>query len=95
MSKMTFKGDIVHTEKYTDKTTNEERKKYTNIGALFEREDGSLCIKMLDSWLNIYPPKAREDDYAYAKKAVQETPQPHDGGIDDEIPFMRIPNEVA
>lgn len=79
-----FKGDLVHTEKYQDKQTGEEKKKYTKLGALFEREDGSLTVKMLDSWLNVYPPKMKGEHYEQAKKAVG-------GGLpdDSDIPFAR------
>jgi len=80
MSKLKFRGDITHTEKYTDKKTNEEKKKYTRVGALFEREDGSLTIKFLDSWLNVYPPKATGEDF----KKLRESLEPKD---DTEIPF--------
>jgi len=79
MSKMKFKYEAVHTEKYTDKATGEERKKYTKIGAVFEREDGTLCMKLLDSWVNFYPPKIKEDGYQAAKQAVDNT--------SDDIPF--------
>jgi len=59
MPKLSFKYDIVHTEKYEDRQTGEERKKHTKLGAVFERDDGSLCAKILDSWVNFYPPKER------------------------------------
>ena len=81
MSKMKFKYEAVHTEKYTDKQTGEERKKYTKIGAVFEREDGTMCMKLLDSWVNFYPPKMKEVGYQAAKQAVQ------DDGLDQDIPF--------
>lgn len=86
MSKLQFKADAVYSEKYTDNQTGEEKTKYTNIGALFEREDGSLCMRMLGSWVNFYPKKANEGDYQNAKAAVKETPAPDDG-LEDEIPF--------
>ena len=79
---MKFKGEIVHTEKYTDKQTGEEKKKYTKAGALFEREDGSLCIKMFDTWFNIYPPKVNEQGYQKAKQAVQ------NDDFNDDISFQ-------
>lgn len=78
-----FKGDIVHTEKYQDKQTGEEKKKYTRVGGLFEREDGSLCINFLGSWLNVYPPKMKEDGYQAAKEAAR-GPQDNE---EDSIPF--------
>lgn len=83
MSKLNFKGEIVHTEKYTDKN-GEEKKKYTKAGALFEREDGSQCVKIFDTWFNVYPPRMNEDQYAQAKQAAS---VPED--TSDQIPFMR------
>jgi hypothetical protein len=77
---MKFKGDLVHTEKYEDRETKEEKKKYVKVGALFEREDGSLCVKFLGGWLNVYPPKATDRDF----KKLREEIQPND---ETEIPF--------
>lgn len=86
MSKLTFKGDITHTEKYTDRNTGEEKKKYTKAGALFEREDGSLCLKIFDTWFNVYPPKMKEEGYRAAKEAAA---NPGLAGMagEGEIPF--------
>ena len=81
MSKLKFKGDVVHTEKYNDSQTGEEKKKYTKAGALFERDDGSFTVKMFDSWFNVYPPKMNKEQYGEAKQAVaQNDPE-------DTIPF--------
>lgn len=52
MSKGEFIKDAVFVEKYTDKQTGEERKKYTKVGALFQREDGSLYMSFLNSWIS-------------------------------------------
>lgn len=82
MSKLNFKGDIVRTEKYEDKQTGEEKKKYINVGALFEREDGSQCINFLGTWLNVYPKKVDEQGFQQAKQAVAPSPDP-----DQDIPF--------
>lgn len=81
---LTYKGDAVYSEKYTDKTTGEEKTKYTNVGAWFERDDGSIVVKHLNSWINLYP--ARQKDFSEAKEAVQSAPQPHDD-MENEIPF--------
>ena len=83
MSKMTFKYEAVHTEKYTDRQTGEEKKKYTKIGAVFEREDGSLCMKMLDSWVNFYPPRMPDDGFQKAKEAASQA----EDDINNQIPF--------
>lgn len=63
------KYDIVHTRKYTDKDGN-EKKAYTNFGKVFERDDGSLCMSILDSWCNFYEPKIGEKEFKEAKHAV-------------------------
>lgn len=79
MSKLQFVGDLTHTEKY--EKDGEQKKKYTKAGAVFQREDGSLTVKMFDTWFNVYPPKMKEDGYKAAKAAVQgET-------FEDEIPW--------
>ena len=83
---MKKKFDAVYTEKYTDRTTGEERKKYTNVGAVFERDDGSMCMAFLGSWINFYEPKAKAKDYQQAKEIVQNT-EIESGAIEDEIPF--------
>ena len=79
---MKFKYEAVHTEKYVDKD-GVEKKKYTKIGAVFERDDGTMCMKLLDSWVNFYPPKMKEDGYQAAKKAAQ----PEQDDLSDQIPF--------
>lgn len=80
MSKLQFKGDLVHTEKY--EKDGEQKKKYTKAGAVFQREDGSLTVKMFDTWFNVYPPKMKEEGYQAAKDAVRGKDQ-----FEDEIPF--------
>lgn len=57
--------DVVYAEKYTDRG-GEEKTKYTNVGSLLERDDGSLTIKLeaipvnFTGWLNTYEPKPKE-----------------------------------
>jgi hypothetical protein len=77
---MKFKYDAVYTQKYVDKN-GEEKKMYTKIGAIFERDDGSLCMKLLDSWVNFYEPRVNEGGFKQAKEAVKQSVE------DDEIPF--------
>lgn len=56
--------DVVYSEKYTA-SGGEEKTRYTNCGALLERDDGSLSIKLeaipigFTGWLNCYDPKPR------------------------------------
>lgn len=83
MSKSTFKGEIKVTEKYTDKEGN-EKKLFHKIGALFEREDGSLCVQLVGGgWANVYPPEMKKEHYEEAKQAVSGG----DADFDSEIPF--------
>ncbi len=93
---MKFLKDAVYSEKYTDKEGN-ERTKYTNIGALFEREDGSLCAKILGSWVSFYDKKPKTEsenkhansDFAKSAKhyeAKQNGYQKQDE-LEDDIPF--------
>lgn len=84
MSKAKFIGDIVHTEKYSDKKTGEEKKKHTKVGGLFQRDDGSFSIKQFDTWLNVYPPKAKEEDYKNLRKNIESYNKPLE---DETIPF--------
>lgn len=70
MSKAEYLGDLVHTEKYTDRN-GEEKKKYTKIGTKWQRPDKSEFYKILDSFVNFYPKKAGQELYDQAKAAVQ------------------------
>lgn len=52
-------------EKYTDRDGN-EKTRYLNVGALFQRDDGSQTMKLeslpigFNGWINFYEPKDRE-----------------------------------
>lgn len=84
----TFKGEIKVTEKYTK--DGEEKKYYHKIGALFERDDGSLCVQLVGGgWANVYPPKMGNGGYEAAKQSKQpmQGGGVPDGALDDEIPF--------
>jgi len=87
--------DIVNVEKYTDRS-GEEKKRYTNVGSLLQRDDGSMAIKlesipvMFSGWLACYEPKPRDQD-----RPAQSAPKPADrpaagGGIEDDIPFAPL-----
>ena len=81
MSKLTFKGEIKYTEKYKDRETGGDRRVYHKIGALFEREDGSLCMNLAGGgWANVYPPKIKGEQFQEAKDAVAQTSQ-------EEVPW--------
>lgn len=80
---MKFIKEAVYSEKYTDKQ-GEEKTKYTNCGALFQRDDGSMCAKVLGSWINFYDPKPR-DNTQQQKPQQQRAPLSDD--FEDDIPF--------
>lgn len=73
----------------------QEKSRYQRIGTVFERDDGSLSAKIdcmpvgapdWNGWVNFFEPRMKEDGYQAAKQAAQ----PHDGGMDDSIPFNRL-----
>lgn len=88
--------DVVATVgKYTDKQGN-EKKRYTNVGAVFEDDQGRLSIKLetipvgpeWSGWISLYPPKERDaatvTEHSAAKaNAFQK--QPID--VDEDIQF--------
>ncbi len=94
--KMKFLKDAVYSEKYKNKE-GEEKTKYTNIGALFEREDGSLCAKILGSWVNFYDKKPKQEneqtdkyansDFAKSSKHYEEKANGYQPDLSDDVPF--------
>ena len=76
--------DAVYVERYTDRDGN-EKKRYTNIGALFTREDGSMSAKLesipvnFSGWISFYVPKPKEQT-----TRAQQTSNSSD---DEELPF--------
>lgn len=85
--------DIVNVEKYTDRS-GEEKKRYTNVGSLLQRDDGSMAIKleaipvMFSGWLACYEPKPRDQERP-AQSAPKSTGGSVAGDMDDSdsIPF--------
>lgn len=73
--------DVVFADKSRDKT------KYVNVGALFERDDGSLSIKLdavpvgFDGWLNCYDPKPRDGQQTTGRRGQQQEV------ADEDLPF--------
>jgi len=89
--------DVVYAEKYTA-GSGEEKTRYTNCGALLERDDGSLTIKLeaipvgFTGWLNCYEPKPKDGEQP--RQGRQQTQRPArssapaaDDFADDDIPF--------
>lgn len=85
--------DAVHVEKYVDRDGN-EKKRYTNMGSMFKRDDGAMSVKIdsipvnFSGWISFFEP--RDKAQAAGKPAQKpDTPRPQGGGIDpeDEVPF--------
>ena len=78
-----IKKAVVKTGEYTanDGTT---KGRYTNVGKLFKREDGSVCLKLdaiplgvADVWVNFYE----------LDKKQEPAPAPPAPDLDDAVPF--------
>jgi hypothetical protein len=82
-------------EKYQNKQ-GEEKTRYIPVGAVFERPDGSMCMKLesipvnFNGWINFYEPKFKDAKDA-AKNAPSRTPQ----DFTDEIPFSRFQDFIG
>lgn len=65
-------------EKYTDREGN-EKTRYVNVGALFQREDGSLSMKLeslpigFNGWVNFYEPKPKDGSKPRAGAANEDS----------------------
>lgn len=79
---LTFKGDIVHGEKYEQ--NGETKWKNTKAGALFVDDQGRYRVKIFDTWFNVYPPKMKEGGYQAAKQAAS---GPTQDDFESEVPF--------
>jgi hypothetical protein len=79
---MKFIKEAVYSEKYKDREGN-EKTKYTNVGALFQRDDGSMCAKIMGSWINFYDPKPRENNQGQSNQQSA----PINDDFEDDIPF--------
>lgn len=106
MAKKVF--DVVATVgKYTSKDGT-EKKRYLNVGAAFEDDQGKLSIKLeaipvgteWSGWLSLYTPKEREQSPAPTPApTIGYTPgSTKDGGfqdMDSDIPFLFNMNTVC
>lgn len=74
-------------EKYTDNNSN-EKTRYTNVGVLLQRDDGSMTMKLeaipvgFNGWINFYEPKPKEGE---APKQERARPQRQASAAD--VPF--------
>ncbi|MDE2469168.1 MAG: hypothetical protein KGL35_10625 [Bradyrhizobium sp.] len=77
-------------EKYTDREGN-EKTRFINMGALFTRDDGSLCAKIesipvgFTGWVNFYEPRADNAERPARQRPQRTAPATQDP--DDDIPF--------
>lgn len=84
---------VAVTGTYTD-GQGQEKKRYTNVGAMFTRDDGSLAIKIesvpvggtWNGWLSAYLPKDQRQQSQQSRPAAPA--QAGEGDFqDDDIPF--------
>ena len=92
MSLVKTKNLVATMGKYTDKDGN-EKSRYVTIGSMFQRDDGSLCLKLdaipigeeFTGWVNCYDPRSWDKD--------EPSSEPHHASVaenalkDDNIPF--------
>lgn len=82
-----IKRIVATTGTYKDRDGN-DKKQYTNIGTLFERPDGSQCIKLdavpvgWDGWGNFYDIEQKQSAHNEAKANGYQRDE-----LDSEIPF--------
>lgn len=86
-------------EKYQDKQGN-EKTRYLTVGSVFERPDGSLCMKLdavptnFNGWINFYEPKYKDTKAKVAQaKDVYAPSMPPE--ISDDIPFDRFQDFIG
>jgi len=82
--------------KYTDKQGN-EKKRYMNVGKVFESDGGGLSLKLdalpvvpeWSGWISFYVPKDREQSPTHEQhNAAKANGYQAPVGGDDDIPFM-------
>lgn len=81
--------DAVYVERYQDRNSGAEKKRYINIGALFTRDDGSMSLKLetipvkFDGWISLYEPRQKDEQPRQSTPKRSDT----DGFEDPDIPF--------
>ncbi|HEX7646351.1 MAG TPA: hypothetical protein VF450_02950 [Noviherbaspirillum sp.] len=104
---MQKKFDLVFSgEKYKDRN-GDEKTRFVNVGAVFERDDGSLCAKLesipvgFTGWLNLFEPREREQQPQQQGQAARRdepyTGKPRGGAEamdEDDIPFAPYQRRV-
>lgn len=82
--------NLVFSEKYENKD-GEEKRRYTTVGKLFRREDGSVTIKLetlpispqFNGWLSVYKIEPRDSGEKEYQQQQQEKQQPDDVVLED------------
>ena len=77
-----IKYKMIHIKKYKSKT-GEEKTWETDVGAVFEDDDGKVTARFLDTWVELRP-LIGEQGFREAKRAVLNT---QDDDFDSAIPF--------
>ena len=88
---------VAITGKYTDKNGN-EKNQYHTCGKLFQREDGSMCVKLdavptaFNGWMNCYDleenrPANNANGMKQARQALDNSVPVPENFADDDIPF--------
>jgi hypothetical protein len=82
--------------KYTDRN-GQEKKRYLNVGSVFENDKGEMSMKIeaipagqdWNGWVSFYVPKERQDDRPADKPKAQDDTGTRSGFEDfaDDIPF--------
>lgn len=92
---MKKKYDVVATNgEYKDRQTGETKKRYVNVGSVFEDDQGRLSMKLdafpvgqeWSGWLSFYEPKGREQQQP-SQQQQPKLAQPSDDDDGDDIPF--------
>jgi len=89
--------DVVVTVPYKD-ASGEEKKRYIQIGAVFERDDGSQSIKLeiipigWNGWANFYAPREKQNGSSDKTPSARNAPPVSDSGQapaedQEDLPF--------
>lgn len=94
MAMKPHKRAVAVTGKYTDRQGN-EKKRYTNVGTLFQYDDGGFTLK-LDSvpvgegwngFISFYDIEERDGAQGGARQTTAKPREDFSADLDDEIPF--------
>jgi hypothetical protein len=93
MGMKAYKQAVAVTGSYTDRQGN-EKKRYTNVGTLFQYNDGGFALKLdsvpvCDGWngfISFFDIKPRDGAQA-TDNQVSKSRESFSADLDDEIPF--------